>query len=109
MIVSIGLKGVIWVGCKSCPDTPLLLNLDADEGEGKYLEITEEHHSGLTEKEEFCYQELRSHLKQCQLCGSEVECKVDRLGHHTRLNFGQLQAWAVSLVCHKPYFPLCMT
>ena len=28
MIVSIGLKGVIWVGCKSCPDNELAQTLD---------------------------------------------------------------------------------
>jgi len=84
---------------KSKKPPPLLLNLDAEDGEEEYIIPNEDDNEGLTKKEAAFHEALVKKYSDCKRCGEEVRCKINRHGFHSRLTFGQINAWAVALVC----------
>jgi hypothetical protein len=88
---------------KSKNPPPMLLNLDAEDGEEEYILPDEDDAGGLTEKETQFRSMLTKKYSDCRRCGAETPCKINRLGLHSRLTFNQINAWAVALVCECLY------
>lgn len=76
--------------------------LDLDHDHSSDLGDDEDAEEGFIETEMKKLEQLDGVLSQCQLCGREKFCKVDRAGNHVNLTMGQRRAWANALV-----WPFC--
>src|SRR5437868_6477917 len=72
--------------------------LDLDHDHSSDIGDEEDAEEGFIETETKMLEQLDGVLSQCQLCGHEKFCKVDRAGNHVSLTMGQRRAWANALV-----------
>jgi hypothetical protein len=75
---------------------PVLLDLDADEGDD--AEDEDQDDGGIAGRELESMANLERTLAQCQLCGPDKFCMIAKSGQHVCLTHGQRRAWACSLV-----------
>jgi hypothetical protein len=92
---------------KSKKAPPMLLNLDAEDGEEEYILPDEEDGGGLTKKEAIFRDTLTKKYSNCRRCGTGVPCKINWYGLHSHLTFNQMNAWAIALVCGQLYPMKC--
>lgn len=85
------------VGAKKKKDVKLWnLDMEEDEEDGSEAEGGDEDIISTAETE--ALNNLKHILTACQVCGTEVHCKIGKGGKHVHLTHQQLCTWAVVLV-----------